>query len=217
MSRTLHRLRSGDRGATAIEYAIIAGIIGLGLVGSLVATRGSLSTVFGTASSQMASAGSATPAAPTSSSPRASYWATKTLSGSPVTTVSNGLTEVKYTYTDGSTVSFNTGYTDPYATMLFTNDTAAKLKTQTLVGTNGVLTQYEHRTFSSAALTFATQTGLEYADSSMISNGSIGATQKFSCSGGTCTNLGVASPSAGFGAKATTGLQDLRYFMDIRP
>ena len=217
MSPVPRRLKSGDRGATAIEYAIIAGLIGLGLVGSLVTTRGSLSDMFGTASSQMGSAGSATPAAPTSNSPRASYWATKTLAGSPVTTVSNGRTEVKYTYTDGTTASLNTGYTDPYATMLFINDTAAMLKTQTIVGTNGVLTQYEHRMFSSTSLTFNAQTSLEYADNSMISNGSIGSTQKYTCSGGTCTNLGVSGPSSGFSAKATTGLQDLRYFTDIRP
>lgn len=48
-------VRLGDRGATAIEYAIVAGLIGLGLVGSLVMTRGSLSTVFGTTATKMAS------------------------------------------------------------------------------------------------------------------------------------------------------------------
>ncbi len=49
-------MRRNDSGATAIEYAILAGLIGLGIVGSLVTTRGSLSSTYGTASTQMSSA-----------------------------------------------------------------------------------------------------------------------------------------------------------------
>jgi Flp pilus assembly pilin Flp len=45
--RGVGRSWQNSAGATAIEYAIIAGLIGLGLVGSLVTTRGSLSAVFG--------------------------------------------------------------------------------------------------------------------------------------------------------------------------
>ena len=35
-----------ESGATAIEYALIAGIIGLGIVAVLIAVRGDLSAVF---------------------------------------------------------------------------------------------------------------------------------------------------------------------------
>ena len=49
----LRTIRPSEGGATAIEYAIIAGLIGLGLVGSLVTTRGSLSGVYGTASKSL--------------------------------------------------------------------------------------------------------------------------------------------------------------------
>jgi Flp pilus assembly pilin Flp len=42
----LRRLGSNQRGATAIEYAIVAGLIGLGLVGVLTGTRASLNQDF---------------------------------------------------------------------------------------------------------------------------------------------------------------------------
>lgn len=49
------RIRRDERGATAVEYGLIAGLIALGLLGSLVGTRGSLSSVFGTAATGLAS------------------------------------------------------------------------------------------------------------------------------------------------------------------
>ena len=112
-----------DHGATAIEYAIIAGLIGLGLVGSLVTTRGSLSAIFGTASAQMSSATpdtAATPAAPTgfaanfvSTSPRAAFWNAKSLTADPVVTTTSSATTTKYTFTDGTVATYyrnNNGY-----------------------------------------------------------------------------------------------------------
>jgi Flp pilus assembly pilin Flp len=100
------RLRRSQEGAAAIEYAIIGALIGIGLIGSLIGTRGSLSAIFGTASSAMASSDAGT-AAPqrTSTSPRASFWQAKTLSGSPVTQTSGSFQQTVYTYTDGSQVA----------------------------------------------------------------------------------------------------------------
>ncbi len=49
------KLRIDDRGATAIEYGLIAGLIALGIVGTLVGTRGSLNSAYGTVSSQLGS------------------------------------------------------------------------------------------------------------------------------------------------------------------
>ena len=105
-----------DRGATAIEYAIIAGLIGLGLVGSLVTTRGSLSAIFGTAGSQMASGvattssgGLAVTPAPqravaaASTSSRAPLWNAKTLTGKAVTYGADGMSKTTtFTYADGA-------------------------------------------------------------------------------------------------------------------
>jgi pilus assembly protein Flp/PilA len=106
---TLLRLSRAQQGATAIEYAIIAGLIGLGLVGSLVTTRGSLSAIFGTAGSQMSSAASATAsggsagggaaAGPVTATSRAQYWQGKTIASK---TVSGNTNMTSFTYTDGS-------------------------------------------------------------------------------------------------------------------
>lgn len=49
--RVLNRI--DDRGATAVEYGLIAGLIALGLLGSLVATRTSMNGSYATVSSQL--------------------------------------------------------------------------------------------------------------------------------------------------------------------
>ena len=46
MGRLLSEFLADDRGATAIEYGLIAGIIGIGLVVSLTSLKGSLVTLF---------------------------------------------------------------------------------------------------------------------------------------------------------------------------
>ena len=99
----LKSLRRSDRGATAIEYAIIAGLIGLGLVGSLVTTRGSLAGVYGKAGTQMAGAD-----APTSDSPRAPFWQAKTQSGAPIVATQGAWRQTVYNYTDGTQVAYFT-------------------------------------------------------------------------------------------------------------
>lgn len=128
-------LRSSQTGATAIEYAIIAGLIGLGLVGSLVTTRGSLSAIFGTAGSQMASStgadasagagagsGSVTPAPTPPPAPKlpasnlASTYKGKTLLriiDNPYQ-VQGGNTVLghSYVFSDGSYVSYRPAYID---------------------------------------------------------------------------------------------------------
>lgn len=108
-------IRSDHAGATAIEYAIIAGLIGLGLVGSLVTTRGSLSAIFGTAGSQMSSGvtGAATnpvtsqrPVAAAATSPRAPFWNAKTLASKVVTRPDATSQLTTFTYTDGASGSY---------------------------------------------------------------------------------------------------------------
>lgn len=108
-------LKRDDRGATAIEYAIIAGLIGLGLVGSLVTTRGSLSAIFGTAGSQMAS-GVGSSSAPVASGPQAAQnplvqtWSTKTIASTTLDT--DGTRRVSYT--DGSSLAVSRTNDAPY-------------------------------------------------------------------------------------------------------
>lgn len=111
-----------ERGATAIEYAIIAGLIGLGLVGSLVTTRGSLSSVFGTAASQISS-GPDSASQPAQS--RADYWSSKGLISK--TTSGNSTT---WNYNDGSKVILALG--DPSYPVRYVYTDAATMKKTTL-------------------------------------------------------------------------------------
>lgn len=110
------RLNSDSAGATAIEYAIIAGLIGLGLVASLVTTRGSLSAIFGVASSQMGSSSGGAASANAvisqraivdpSTSARAPYWNAKTLTSKVVTNPTSNSQLTTFTYADGAKGSY---------------------------------------------------------------------------------------------------------------
>jgi pilus assembly protein Flp/PilA len=111
-----------ERGATAIEYAIIAALIGIGLIASLVSTRGSLSSIFGVASSQMGSANGTAPSggataggnpvtsqravADPQSSPRAPFWNAKTLVSKVVTNPNATSQVTTFTYADGASASY---------------------------------------------------------------------------------------------------------------
>ena len=103
-------LKADTAAATAIEYAIIAGLIGLGLVGSLVTTRGSLSSVFGTASGQMASGTSSALHPPVAASPNAGTWNAKTVTAQSSSNVSAAGGSYSFTYSDGGTVFYQNAY-----------------------------------------------------------------------------------------------------------
>ena len=126
MDRPIQR---DDRGATAIEYALIAGLLGLGIVASLLTTKSSLNAVFGTASSQMdaGSGGSASVVAGpvltgTSTSPRSSYWMAKTLAASPVVSTSGAVKTTVYQFTDGSMARLSVGNGGVYDSRLMISD-----------------------------------------------------------------------------------------------
>ena len=98
--RSITRLPKSNRGATAIEYAVIAGIVGLGIVGSLVTTRGSLSTTFTGAAGKMDSS--------TQPDPVYSFvnWGGKTLTGGPAKSyyAPTQYTTWTFRFTDGSQI-----------------------------------------------------------------------------------------------------------------
>lgn len=108
----LRRIRRDERGANAIEYALIAGLIGIGLIGSLVTTRGSLSAIFGVASSKMASsdAGTGSSGGGTGGSTAQANpaFANKTLTNRTSVGRVWGATQYDYTYSDGSTATYYT-------------------------------------------------------------------------------------------------------------
>lgn len=113
-------IRSDDRGATAIEYGLIAGLVALGIVGSLVTTKGSLNYIFGSASSQIGAANGGGVASPPAqpgvtqqraivagnTSARAPYWNAKTLASKTVTNPTSTSQLTTFTYTDGASGSY---------------------------------------------------------------------------------------------------------------
>jgi pilus assembly protein Flp/PilA len=102
------RIARDDRGANAIEYALLAALIGIGLIGSLNVTRSSLSAIFGMAASKMANsdAGSAASGGTTTAPVSTVDFALKTQTSAIKKTNSIGATEYDYTYSDGSTVVY---------------------------------------------------------------------------------------------------------------
>ena len=121
MMRSLFRQ---DRGATAIEYAIIAGLIGLGIVGSLVTTKGSLNAVFGTTATKMVGTPATTerPAPAASTSTRAPFWNAKTLSATTATQPDPQTKVNTFTYADGASATLTRKYD---ANGVFTGETLA--------------------------------------------------------------------------------------------
>lgn len=136
----------GEHGATAIEYAILAGLIGLGLVGSLVTTRGSLSAVFGTASSQIGSAGSDTSVA-------SNAWASKTLVGPPTKQTYQKTVSWTYQYTDGSSAIFYRNADNQNYNNLATFDKSSHMAKSIFVNFDGTPFTYNERVYNAANTT----------------------------------------------------------------
>jgi Flp pilus assembly pilin Flp len=119
-----------ESGATAIEYAIIGALIGIGLIGSLVGTKTSLAAVFGTAATQMASGTNASsgPLSTAAGSPgvakldyasKGRYLTKKTYTGCDLG-ICGASPESDYTFSDGSSL----GYRAPgsYGGLFWFND-----------------------------------------------------------------------------------------------
>lgn len=116
--KTIRILRD-ERGASALEYGLIAGLIALGIVGALATTKSSLNaeynciaTAVGSSGGTACSSGSAAAA-----SPVGSFWNGKTLQSK--TAVAGGYS---YKYTDGTTATFNKELSSPFWSHLVVND-----------------------------------------------------------------------------------------------
>jgi Flp pilus assembly pilin Flp len=109
-SKTLNRAFHADGGATAIEYGLIAGLIALGILGSLIGERGSLNAAF----SQVATSVNPQANQTLPSSAIASKWSTKTLSS--ITTSGRVTT---YNFNDGSKVDYSVSPTGRRTVSMF--------------------------------------------------------------------------------------------------
>ncbi len=135
--RTRTAFTSDTRAATAIEYAILASLVGLGIVGSLVTTRASLSTTFGAASTQMQSSTSttspavgATPSNPIDAA-RAAVWSAKTLASQSFDPAVDGtsLQRLRAVYSDGTTAVVDYGGSTTFPYQVIITDPATKTVT----------------------------------------------------------------------------------------
>ncbi|RMF14784.1 MAG: Flp family type IVb pilin [Alphaproteobacteria bacterium] len=59
MFKIIRKLRKDDRGATAIEYGLIAALVAVAAIGALTALGGSLQNIFTTAQTQLDTANTA--------------------------------------------------------------------------------------------------------------------------------------------------------------
>ena len=211
-------LSRDDRGATALEYALIAGLLGLGILGSLVTTKGSLNAVFGTASRQMASStGGATDSTSMSSSTRPAFWQAKTL----VSQTKNGAVTT-YKYSDGSMVNIGKGYGGVKDTRLTVFDASGKTRTDIYLDTAGNQTYYLFASYYDAARTnIASQVYVSNATASGFDSGTPPAPKSVyfenTSLSGSMTSNGTRAPNGSDILSSHFGYYDAVYFKDMTP
>ena len=213
------RLRCSQRGATAIEYAIIAGLIGLGLVGSLVTTRGSLSAVFGTASSQMGSSSAGGSASPTvSTSPRAPFWEAKTVASKTLNPYGGSGQEFKVVYTDGVTVSYLTGQSAPFVSQVTIVDPNSHTYTYAYFDSSGTQNYYQKQEMDAA---MKNPVRIDTAGNNAFATFSGNPPQPFNhqielFSNGSRYSNNTEAPDAAWTAQTQSGFYDRAYFRDLK-
>ncbi|GAK34354.1 hypothetical protein JCM17846_16210 [Iodidimonas nitroreducens] len=65
MFKLLRALRKNEKGATAIEYGLIAALVAVAAIGAMTALGGSLTDIFSRASNELGTASTAATNAPT--------------------------------------------------------------------------------------------------------------------------------------------------------
>ncbi len=198
--------RFDDRGATAIEYGLIAGLIALGIVGTLVGTRGSLNSVFSVTATQM---GSGTAQGP-DLGPRASYWQAKSLTSTVLGSNGNGPTTT-YNYSDGSWSQITKYTSGMYNEMVESWDPSTKIHSYYQIDASGVMNgfQLENRNVGAAGA-MGSELGRLYSSYNMMTSGNI---QSTGCGGNMCYSGNTSYLQA---AKPTYGA-DFQYFAGITP
>lgn len=210
------KLTRSERGATAIEYALIGALIGLGLIGSLVTTKGSLNAIFGTASGQMGSASAADAAAVPA---RFGYWSARTVQSSSTTkSIPSRSITTNITYSDGTTVTMRqeidangvrTGRNSFQVNDFATNVT-------TIYGTdyNGTVSTFEQVTYKTMPPVSYNQT---LSVDGLYSNGTLTGVRTSTYAGDSATSTNTAPPTQKYQTDVANAATDLAYFMTYVP
>jgi Flp pilus assembly pilin Flp len=198
---------ASEAGANAIEYAVIAALIGIGLIGSLTTTRGSLSAIFGIASTQMASSGAGSTASAGLTVPD------KTLQSSNNST-SGGTKTTSWTYTDGTVVRLDKSAT---GSNLYIQNPATNAIQYVTLDPSGVQTMFENDAYNTAGYSGGRTT--TYASGTDYTSGTPTAmtTLVYNASGQRTATTTGATPSDTFLQQAGVGSGDVNYFIKIQP
>ena len=196
-------LRKSQDGATAIEYSLIAGLIALGIVGSLTGTKTSLNQTMSKVSSGLVQS-DGSPAAPA-----VSTWASKTLTSRAL----GGLNQssMYYTYEDGST-SFQATQCDQrdMCFRMVNQDKAARVNTIVFADDNGTPNYVRIETFDENG------NRIKYEQSSVapMNNGvpPVYSYTNFTASGGVVNYQNNIAPTQEFLSKVSKSLMDWNYF-----
>lgn len=215
----LPRLIRSDRGATAIEYAIIGALIGIGLIGSLVTTKGSLSAIFGTASSQMGSASASGTLAPSLGQ---TLWGLKTLTSTSVIptggtrnpdgSLQGGQVQYQFAYSDGSFVEYTIqrdSSNNTTTSRIYMKNPAADPNAIYILqmDASGAQTYFERDNYSGGYSGTLVGYNTQNAAGSAMTNGS--------CTNGRCSAVGSSVPSSDFAAAAASVAGQVDYFRQL--
>lgn len=223
MRAMIIRLRRDAGGATAIEYGLIAGLVALGIIGSLVTTKGSLNAIFGTASSKMAAGGAQTPSVPNlaaSTSPREPYWLAKGITAAPTVAVSGTKTTTTYTFKDGTVANFSSDSATGGLSLSWLDPNyqgggrtiGLKVGSDAAGYTNFVGVYGYQNNGAYISDTYVSTAGTSWSGTPPMPATYVTSTYNAS---GQATSVSAPQSTGTFAPWATMGYQDMAYFMDL--
>lgn len=218
----LRHFRNTDSGAAAIEYALLAGLLALGITGSLIATKSSLNRTYSAVSQGIDGGGSGSGGAaapmtmPTSSIAKSTFWSSRTLaSGYPTTTNTASGPKTTYLFTDGFSADFTPRTDGSFSLNYF--DPTSFTKYVSYIMSNGS-TYYASYTYTdatmSALLSSRTQSNSTRGAAGNPDNISTMQVSTYNASGAT-TSSSVQSPTAFDSNQAVNMFLYDKYFQSI--
>jgi pilus assembly protein Flp/PilA len=208
------RFLSDHRGATAIEYGLIAGLIAIGIVGSLVATKGSLNSVFSLTAANM---GSSTSGVSPENATRFAYWSNRAVQSSSTTKSTSRIT-TNLTYKDGTTVYLrqdldsNGVRTGSFGYQI--DDYSTNMTTIYSVDQDGKIQTFEQVTYTKMPPSSLNQ---RLIVDGLYSNGALTGVRTSVYAGNSSTSSSTAPPTAAYQTDIKNADIDGQYFKSYVP
>ncbi len=201
-------LRANQSGATAIEYALIAGLIAVGILSSLVGTRSSLNGAFGSVSSGLAGNTSS----PSASTGQLSSFQNKTQTNYTKTVAGSSTTYV-WTYSDGSTATFAYYPTGTYAQRITMTDKTNNIKYSYVTDSSGNITGFNDVPITSSGNALINY----YSSNGDFVNGSpsVMRTQNYDTSGNSTGAPTSSAPTADYLSLFSLNQSNFQYYKNL--